>query len=68
VVGEPAHDLAKGAAMLAELRNALGGEAQFAAVRTIEIKGKSGRAMGNGVVEGDFEFQISPPDRFRRDE
>jgi hypothetical protein len=68
VVGEPAHDLVKGAGLLAELRNKLGGEAQFAAVQTLEMTGQSGRAMGNGVVEGDFEFRISQPDKFRRNE
>ena len=68
VVGEPAHDPVKGAAILAEVRTALGGEARFAAVQNLEVKGKSARAMGSGILEGDFEYQISMPDKFRRKE
>jgi hypothetical protein len=66
--GTPANDTAKGAAVLAEVRKALGGEERFKAVQRLEIKGKSARAMGTGAVEGDIEFQMELPDKFRRKE
>jgi hypothetical protein len=68
IKGTPAHDTAKGAAMLAEARKALGGEDKFKAVQRLEAKGKSARALGNNNIQGDFEYQLELPDKFRRKE
>jgi hypothetical protein len=68
IQGTPAHDTAKGAAILAEARKALGGEDKFKAVQRLEAKGKSARALGNNNIQGDFEYQLELPDKFRRKE
>ncbi|HEX5109102.1 MAG TPA: hypothetical protein VFV95_11670 [Vicinamibacterales bacterium] len=68
ITGTPAHDTAKGVALLAETRKALGGEDKFKAVQRLEVKGKSARALGNNNIQGDFEYQLQLPDKFRRKE
>jgi len=68
IQGTPAHDTAKGAALLAEARKALGGADKFKAVQRLEAKGKSARALGNNNIQGDFEYQLELPDKFRRKE
>ena len=69
VKGTPANDTVKGAKLLADARNALGGEDKFKAVQRLELKGKSARQpQGNFTVEGDFEYSIELPDKFRHKE
>jgi hypothetical protein len=68
VQGTPAQDTAKGAALLAEARKALGGEDRFKAVQRLEVKGKSARAQAQTNLEGDFEYLFELPDKFRRNE
>ena len=66
--GTPAQDTVKGAALLAEARKALGGEDKFKDVQRLEVKGKSARAQAQTNLEGDFEFLVELPDKFRRTE
>jgi hypothetical protein len=54
--------------VLAEARKALGGAERLDAVERLEAKGKSARAVGSNILEGNFEFQIERPDKFRRKE
>jgi hypothetical protein len=61
-------DVAKGAAVLAEARKALGGEEKLAAVKTLQVNGTSRRANGNFNLEGDSEIFVELPDKFRRNE
>jgi hypothetical protein len=61
-------DPAKGAALLAEARKALGGEDKFAAIKRLQIKGEMRRGQGNVTLEGDSEVFLEPPDKFRRNE
>ena len=68
VQGTPASDPVKAAAVLADARKALGGEDKFKAIQRLEIKGKSARAAGQQNIEGDFEYLIELPDKFRRRE
>jgi hypothetical protein len=68
VQGTPAQDFDRGAAVLAEVRKALGGEDRFKDVQRLEVRGKSARAQGGSMIEGDFEFQFEFPDKFRRKE
>ena len=59
---------AKGAALLAEARKALGGEDKLAAVKRLQVNGTIRRANGNFNLEGDTEIFIELPDKFRRNE
>jgi hypothetical protein len=68
VQGTPVHDTAKAAEVLAEARNAIGGEDKLRAVQRLELKGKAVRLMSSSVVEGDFEVQIDLPGKYRRKE
>jgi uncharacterized membrane protein YgcG len=61
-------DPAKGAALLADARKALGGEDKFAAIKRLQIKGEMRRGQGNLTLDGDSEVFLEPPDRFRRNE
>jgi len=61
-------DEARGAAVLAEARKALGGEEKLAAVKRLQVTGTSRRANGNFNLEGDTEVFIELPDKFRRNE
>lgn len=61
-------DVAKGAAVLAEARKALGGEDKLAAIKRLQVNGASRRANGNFNLEGDTEVFLEPPDKFRRNE
>ena len=63
-----AQDAAKGAALLAEARKALGGAERLQAVRTLEVRGEFKRAAGQNTVEGDLQIRIERPDKLRRDE
>lgn len=68
IVGTPANDTVKGAALLADARKALGGEDKIKAVQRLEIKGKSARAQQQANLTGDFEIDIELPNKFRRKE
>jgi hypothetical protein len=69
VKGTPAHDVAKGAQVLAEAQKALGGADKLKAVQRLEVKGKSARQpQGNFTIEGDFEYGFEFPDKFRHKE
>jgi hypothetical protein len=61
-------DTVKGAALLGQAREALGGEDKFAAVKRLELKGISRRAQGNQSIEGDVEIFFELPDKYRRNE
>jgi len=61
-------DTAKGAALLAEARKAVGGEDKLAAVKRLQVKGEMKRGQGNLTLDGDTEVFLEPPDKFRRNE
>lgn len=61
-------DTAKGAALLAEARKAVGGEDKLAAVRRLQVKGEMRRGQGNLTLDGDTEVFFELPDKFRRNE
>ncbi len=58
----------KANAVLAETREALGGEDKLASVKRLQITGTTRRANGNFNLEGDTEIFLELPDRFRRNE
>src|SRR5688572_26111319 len=64
----PAQDAARGAALLAEARKALGGAEKLAAVSTLEMKSDFKRLIGQTTVEGELEIRLGLPDKLRRDE
>ncbi|HEY7192000.1 MAG TPA: hypothetical protein VH436_35880 [Vicinamibacterales bacterium] len=64
----PSEDPAKGAALIAEARKAVGGEDTLTAVKRLQIKGDMKRGQGNVTLEGDSEIFLEPPDKFRRNE
>ena len=61
-------DPAKGASLLGEARNAIGGDDKLAAVKRLQIKGDMKRGQSNVTLEGDSEIFLEPPDKFRRNE
>jgi hypothetical protein len=61
-------DTAKGAALLAEARKAVGGEDKLAAVKRLQVKGEMRRGQGNLTLDGDSEVFFELPDKFRRNE
>lgn len=63
-----AQDAAKGAALLAEARKAVGGEERLAGVRTIQAAGDFKRIAGQNTIEGSLELRLELPGRLRRDE
>lgn len=60
--------LAKGAALMADARKALGGDEKLRAVKTLQSNGTFRRSQGNNTIEGDVEIFIQWPDRYRRNE
>jgi hypothetical protein len=66
--GKLANDTAKGGALLAEARKALGGEDKLAAAKRLEFKGVSRRAQGDQTVEGDFTIQLDGAEKYKRTE
>ena len=67
-VSGQAQDPVRGAAVLAEARTALGGEDKLAAVQRLRADGTIRRGAGTVNLEGDLEFYIERPNKFRRDE
>jgi uncharacterized membrane protein YgcG len=61
-------DTAKGAALLAEARKAVGGDDKLAAIKRLQVKGEMRRGQGNLTLEGDSEVFLELPDKFRRNE
>lgn len=64
-----AQDTAKGAALLAEARKALGGEDKLAAITRLQVSGTFLRSTGpDQVIDGDFDLFIELPDKYRKNE
>ena len=61
-------DTAKGAALLAEARKAVGGDERLRAVKTLDVKGDFTRVAGQTNISGELEVRIELPDKLRRDE
>jgi len=61
-------DVAKGASVLAEARQALGGAEKLAAITKLQANGTTRRANGNFNLEGDAEVFVELPGKFRRNE
>jgi hypothetical protein len=57
------------ATVIAQARQALGGEGRLGAVKTIVANGRTQQVRGDNLVPIEFEIQIELPDRYaRRDE
>lgn len=54
----------KAAAVLAEARKAIGGDANLAAVTALTVAGKQSRTMGDMQMSGDFEIAMMLPDKY----
>jgi hypothetical protein len=63
-----AQDQAKGAALLADARKALGGDDRLQAVKTLDVRGDFKRAAGQNTIEGALQIRLERPDKLRRDE
>jgi hypothetical protein len=63
-----AQDAAKGAALLAQARQAVGGEDRLAAVKTLDVRGPFKRSAGQSTIEGELQLRLERPDKLRRDE
>lgn len=63
-----AQDAAKGAALLADARKAVGGDERLRAVKTFQANGTFRRSAGNNTLEGDVEVLVELPDKLRRNE
>jgi hypothetical protein len=62
-------DAAKGSALLAEARKAIGGDDKLAAIKRLQISGTFLRSTGpDQVIDGDFDVLIELPDKYRRNE
>jgi hypothetical protein len=64
-----AQDAAKGAALLAEARKAIGGDDKLATIKRLQVSGTFLRSTGpDQVIDGDFDVFIELPDKYRRTE
>src|ERR1051325_11206004 len=62
-------DAAKGAALLAGARTAIGGDDKLAVIKRLQISGTFLRSTGpDQVIDGDFDVFIELPDKYRRNE
>jgi len=50
--------------VMADMRQALGGEQKLAAVKSLTAVGKNDRAMGERSISGEYEMALELPDRF----
>lgn len=50
--------------VMADMRQALGGEKKLAAVKALTAVGKNDRAMGERSISGEYEMALELPDRF----
>jgi hypothetical protein len=66
--GLRAQDAAKGAGLLAEARQAVGGDARLAAVKTLDVRGEFKRLAGQTTIDGELQIRVELPDKWRRDE
>lgn len=66
--GVAAQDAAKGMALLAEARKAIGGDDRLRAVKTLDVRGDFKRMAGQTNIEGELQIRIELPDKLRRDE
>ncbi len=57
---------ARAQAVLKQAREALGGEANLAAVKSLQANGDFKTAMGGREVQGDFKVELLMPDKFMR--
>jgi hypothetical protein len=67
----PAHaqDAARGAALFAEARKAIGGEDKVAAIKRLQVSGTFLRSTGpDQIIDGDFDVFIELPDKYRKNE
>jgi hypothetical protein len=63
-----AQDAAKGAALLADARRAIGGAERLAGVKTLDVRGDFKRVARQTTIEGELQVRIERPDKLRRDE
>lgn len=64
-----AQDAAKGAALLADARKAIGGDDKLAAIKRLQVSGTFLRSTGpDQVIDGDFDIFLELPDKYRRNE
>ena len=63
-----AQDAAKGMALLAEARKAIGGDDRLRSVKTLDVRGDFKRIAGQTNIEGELQVRIELPDKLRRDE
>ena len=62
-------DAARGAALMAEARKAVGGEEKLAAIKRLQVTGTFLRSTGpDQIIDGDFDVLLEPPDKYRRNE
>lgn len=66
--GLQAQDAARGAALLAEARQAVGGDERLRAIKTLDVRGDFKRMAGQTTIEGELQIRIQLPDKLRRDE
>jgi hypothetical protein len=59
---------ARGAALLADARKAVGGEEKLRAVRTLQARGDFKRMAGQTTIEGELTLLLEMPDKLRREE
>lgn len=52
------------AKVMADMRQALGGDKKLAAVQSLTATGRNDRAMGERSISGDYEMALELPDRF----
>jgi hypothetical protein len=52
--------------VLAQVRQALGGEAKLSQVKTLSAEGTFRRVMGENEMNGDLELLVALPDKFQR--
>jgi hypothetical protein len=63
-----AQDTARGAALLAQAQQAVGGRAPLDAAKTLHVTGTFRRVLANNDTEGDFEVFLELPDKYLRSE
>ena len=62
-------DAARGAALLAEARKAIGGEEKLAAITRLQVTGTFLRSTGpDQIIDGDFDVLLELPDKYRKNE
>lgn len=64
--GNPEAAKARAQEVLKQAREALGGEANLAAVKSLQAQGNFKTTMGGREVQGDFKIELLMPDKFMR--